>query len=526
MASDIPPGGSRQPRPGQPDAATVGALQAALQAGDLSAAATQIADIHATHPDFVPAMTLGMKVALARSDRDLAAHYAARWVASPALSGTDLYNAGVALKTSGLFQLAVTAYTRAVAKGVPDAHEAHNNMGVIQADALQDRAAALASFDAALALRPDFDAAYINRGNLFEEFGDFDGAVHNYTAAITHAPPAYECLARLGHCQTIAGADDPLIARLEAGLNSADANPLERESLAYALGHIWDGLEDYAQAFGAFTQANVLGNSYMPAYDRARETAKFDAVKAAFPASVFNPPAPPQSTAQTGAAPIFICGLFRSGSTLFEQIISGHAAVTPCGEIDFFDTLTRRDDFALPQGRALDADAVAAWRKAYRDTPLVRAVETPFFTDKRPDNLLYLGIIKQLFPQAKIVITQRAARDNAVSLYFTQFGPGQSYARDLSTIAHYQALVAGLTDHWQDCFGDDIVLADYDAFVRAPEPTARHIMEGLGLTWDKDCLNFHTRRNRVKTASYKQVRQKLYTSSSGRAANYDFAFKD
>ena len=36
----------------------------------------------------------------------------------------------------------------------------------------------------------------------------------------------------------------------------------------------------------------------------------------------------------------FICGMFRSGSTLVEQILAAHPAVTAGGEIDYFQRET------------------------------------------------------------------------------------------------------------------------------------------------------------------------------------------
>ena len=39
-------------------------------------------------------------------------------------------------------------------------------------------------------------------------------------------------------------------------------------------------------------------------------------------------------------------------------------------------------------------------------------------TDKRPDNFLYIGLIKSLFPDAKIVHTVRDPLDTCLSNYF------------------------------------------------------------------------------------------------------------
>ena len=40
-------------------------------------------------------------------------------------------------------------------------------------------------------------------------------------------------------------------------------------------------------------------------------------------------------------------------------------------------------------------------------------------TDKRPDNFLYLGVIKLMFPDAKIVHAVRDPLDNCLSVFFS-----------------------------------------------------------------------------------------------------------
>ncbi|WP_371397513.1 sulfotransferase [Fretibacter rubidus] len=506
-----------------PSESDLNPLQTLLTQGNFDAASTAAHELHHRFPQFVPVIKLGLQIALRRNDGAAATHYAKAWRTLPALSATDAFNLGHALKGAELYRDSVLAYERAIQIGVSNPHEAYNNKGVIEADFLLDAKTAAKSFTRAIALQPDDIAAYLNRGNIYEEFGDFDAAIDNYETAVVHCHRPYEALARLAHCIEIDSATHELFGRLHDAADDTKATPFERESLLFALGHKYDSLGDYSAAFDAFSRANKTGSA-LP-YNRAAETAKFEAIKAAFPPSVFK--LAPDTTGQDhGHKPIFICGMFRSGSTLFEQIISGSGDVTACGEIGFFDALVRRPDFALPRGQAIGSEALAGWRKRYHENPLINAVTTPFFTDKRPDNFLYLGLIKQMFPKAKIVVTQRAARDNALSLFFTQFGDGQAYARDLEDIAHYQDLFTDLMAHWQACFGHDIVTADYDSFIAAPEVEGQAIMDCLDLDFTPDCLAFHNRKNRVKTASYKQVRQKLYTSSSGRADNYAFAFKD
>jgi len=141
-------------------------------------------------------------------------------------------------------------------------------------------------------------------------------------------------------------------------------------------------------------------------------------------------------------------------------------------------------------------------------------------TDKRPDNVLHLAVIRAMFPAARIIHTRRELRDNCLSVWFQQLGAPLSYATDLADTAHYYRLQQRLVARWHELFGENIFTVDYDELVRDPEPVLRALLEFLGLPWDEACLEFQRARSQVKTASLWQVREPLHTRSSGRWQNY------
>lgn len=142
-------------------------------------------------------------------------------------------------------------------------------------------------------------------------------------------------------------------------------------------------------------------------------------------------------------------------------------------------------------------------------------------TDKRPDNFLHLGLIKTLFPNAKIIHTRRDPLDNLLSLYFLHLDPGMAYALDLEDAAHWYREHLRLMAHWKALYSNDIFDVDYDALVRNPEPAIERLLSFCGLGWEDNVLNFHRSRSTVKTASVWQVRQPLHARSSGRWRNYE-----
>jgi hypothetical protein len=146
--------------------------------------------------------------------------------------------------------------------------------------------------------------------------------------------------------------------------------------------------------------------------------------------------------------------------------------------------------------------------------------DAAFVTDKRPDNFLYLGLIKRLFPNAKIVHTTRNALDNCLSIFFLHLEQQMSYALNLKDIGHFYREYRRLMAHWKSQFSGDIFDFNYDALVSNPEPQFRALCEFLGVAWPGQVPEVAARSAVVKTASVWQVRQPLYRSSSGRSRHY------
>jgi Sulfotransferase family len=149
------------------------------------------------------------------------------------------------------------------------------------------------------------------------------------------------------------------------------------------------------------------------------------------------------------------------------------------------------------------------------------SADARFVTDKRPDNYLYIGLIKMLFPQAKIIHTMRSPLDNCLSIYFLHLDQGMSYALDLMDIGHHYAQYLRLMAHWKTLYGADILDVSYDDLVKDPKPVIAEMLEFLNLGWDERCMSVPPTGRAVKTASVWQVREPLYQHASGRARHYE-----
>jgi tetratricopeptide (TPR) repeat protein len=437
------------------------------------------------------------------------------------------YNLGLLQRRAGKLDAALASYRRALSLGVSAPEEVHLNCGVIYME-LHQVEAAEHELRTALRLHPGYAPALHNLANLCEDLGRRDEACDLYRQILRLEPKHYEALARLANAQPLGKASaadhSAMVSSLRQALADPAASAAEKASLGFALGRLLDDQREYDAAFAAYARSNLDSKASagpgFRAYDRRAQETFVDELLRAFPSPpprgrVVSKPAPPG-----GPAPIFICGMFRSGSTLVERLLSADPAVRAGGELGLIPSLVNGPLLPFPASMAsVSADSIARMASGYVEELQRRFAGAAYATDKRPDNFLYLGLIKRLFPRAKIVHTMRAPLDNCLSVYFLHLDHGMSYALDLADIGHYYRQYRRVMAHWRALYGEDILDFDYDAFVSDPKPAAARLFEFLGLKWQDHYLELPA-QGAVRTASVWQVRESIYRRSSGRARNY------
>lgn len=426
------------------------------------------------------------------------------------------FNLALMERQAGRFAAALAAYDEAVRRGVSGPEEAWLNRGVIHADDLGRPDLALQDLEAALAIAPDWLPALLNLGNLHEDMGRREAAAEVYAQVLAVAPGHPVAMARAAGLARLTGPDDPVIATLRSALSRPGMNVADRAELGFALGRALDQVGAYDDAFAAYAAANAASRAIDPEgarYDRAGHERFIDSLIAAFPE-------PAAAVADAGAPPVFICGLFRSGSTLVEQIMAGHSRVTGGGELGLVPGLARAVA-GYPQALAgAGPEVFEQLRGLYLGGLKTARPQADVVTDKRPDNFLHIGLIKAMFPNARIVHTVREPLDVILSNWFLHLDRSMGHALDLGDLAHWHGQYVRLMRHWKTLY-PDILDLDYDALVVEPRPAIERLLAYCGLDWEAAVLDFHKAAAPVRTASVWQVREPLYRRSSGRWRNYE-----
>jgi tetratricopeptide (TPR) repeat protein len=451
-----------------------------------------------------------------RGERDQAAQsYAAAIEREPTLA-VARFNHACFLRRGGQLEEALREHQQALDLGIAQPEEVLSNMAAIHTQLRRDEPARTL-LERALAANPRYLPALYNLGLLREETGDRDGAIALFERILGQDPSYFDALIRIAHARRVVRPGDPVVKKLRRALRRSQLDPLTREGLHIALGKVLDDAGAYDEAFGQFQQGNRWAAARVPAYDRPATEQRTAKILETFSAE-WLARAEPVSERRL----IFITGMFRSGSTLFEQVLAAHPGIVAGGEIDYFGPQLARLGLSFPEGLARPgADTWRALGTGYLDY-LDRTFPTGrIVTDKRPDAFALLPLMRALFPNARFVHTVRDPMDTCLSIFFEQLESGLSYATDLENAAHYYNQYRRLMARWKALFGDAIYDAVYDEFVIDPEATTRALLRFLDLDWHPGCLDFQHVANRVRTASVSQVREPLYRRSSGRWRNYE-----
>jgi hypothetical protein len=307
---------------------------------------------------------------------------------------------------------------------------------------------------------------------------------------------------------------------LEAKCADAAVPEGERVEMLFALGGIEDRAGRYEAAFRHFSEANALLRAAQQRaglqFDRAKLTRDVDKLIAAFTPEVFGNVA---GWGDPAEAPVFIVGMPRAGSTLFEQIAASHSAVFGAGE---------RFEMALPARRVGQMPNALWTPMSLRENAAVYlaplqalAGGAARIVDKMPDNIFMLGLIAAMLPNARVIFCERDARDTAISCFFQNFAQPIAFDTDLGDCAFRGREIARLTAHWQKVLPLRWTVMNYEKLLGDLEGESRRLIGFLGLEWEEQCLRFHESTRAVRTASWAQVRQPLYQGSAGRWRNYE-----
>jgi len=396
----------------------------------------------------------------------------------------------------------------------PDFFGAFNNLGNLYL-AMRQPDKAVDCYRRAIALNPYFAMAYNNLGRSLRVLGDFDAAVTSYRKALELEPdlvPAHFNLATTVRHREY----DSDMQAMERVIEKNGPDNVANIELLFALGKSYEDIGNTEKSIDYFLSANAAYRRQIR-FDIKQVVREFATISSIFGRHLFEKN---QGSGYESELPVFIVGMPRSGTSLVEQILASHPQVYGAGELDDLKRILYRE---MPvETRAPFPDCVNDLGNSdFRDIGLryVQGLKqwsssATRITDKMPHNFLFVGMIRLILPQARIIHCVRDPVDTCLSCFIHYFASESfGFCYDLAELGEYFRLYAQLMDHWRDVLPDAMLDVRYEDIINDQEGQTRRLLEYCGLDWNDQCLDFHETERPVITASTEQVRQPIYASS-------------
>lgn len=373
-------------------------------------------------------------------------------------------------------------------------------------------------------ITPDDPKIIGAKATLLEKLGEYDKAHHLISDCFEkgYIPAGIvDIYSRLCHRYNEC---DNAITLMNKSLENNKLNKESRRGLLFTLAKLHDRLGNFEEAFARIEEANRLKNYR---YDHDSYVKYIDRLISPEVTQLLNQTKSwryPDHDIQ----PVFIVGMPRSGTSLIEQILASHPQVFGGGERHEISSLAQKLPFmegvhgVYPECLAdLDSDLIAQILEAYESYSKDLPSGTTLMTDKMPENFQHIVFIRLLFPNARIIHSVRNPIDTCLSCYFQQFTGYHDYAYDLEDLGKHYVEYKRLMDHYRDIANIPMLEVKYEDLVHDAEGWSRKMIEFCGLEWDERCLRFYETERVVRTASYDQVKEPVYTRSIDKWKHYE-----
>jgi tetratricopeptide (TPR) repeat protein len=414
----------------------------------------------------------------------------------------------------------------------------------------------------ALALDPGFDDARLNLAKLLYATQRWDEAITQYQQLIRNNPQDIPCHARLAFllessnrlaeaeqvaaaglkldptnpsmnlamaiCERRAGKLEQALLRFEA-INPAGMDTLQAASFHCERGLLYDRLDRIEPAWADFTEGNRLQAQGIQGsnVNKTRYTAELDR-HAQLDVSWLRGLS---ATSGEPAAPVFLVGFPRSGTTLLDQILDSHPRIQTLEEkpivrilCDEIDNLVR----GKPDGlKGLSPGHLARLRQLYFEyvADFVELRPGNLLIDKLPLNIARVPYILRIFPDARFILALRHPCDCVLSCFMHLFNPNDAMANfyTLEDTAALYARIMGMWRHWAELLQLHHHRVYYEHLVQDLPGEIKPLLDFLGLEWREEMARPHehaARRGHINTPSRSQVTQPIYQRAAGRWRRY------
>ncbi len=435
------------------------------------------------------------------------------------LAHFSLANVHVDLKE---YHDAVSCYQKAIEIN-PNIIGAHNNLGLVFRE-LNDFQNAIKSYQKAINARPSHAGAHHNLALTYKDIGEFDKAIESHLSALKYEPENLAHYHFLGDLKKDV-LDSKLENKVEKILKNEKCTENNKIYGNFLLAKYAKKNKNYEKEFDYLKLAHKnYFNSRIKKFKLGVKYCFEDVLQISQEAKVQKK----IKNQYNKIKPIFIIGVPRCGSTMVEKIIGSGKKIISIGEetavIENFVNKKILEKQSLNLGDVTEVREEL--NKIYKLKGLLVEKNNFIFTDKSLNNFFYLELIKDIYPEAKIINCNRDSLSSIISIFQNNLTE-LAWCHELNNIFKYFDNYFEIIDNYISVNPKEIYQLQYENLVNNPEQESKKLMEFCELPWDKKCLEFYKRKDLTsKTASNIQIREAIYKHSSKKYSPYKKLLKE
>jgi len=393
--------------------------------------------------------------------------------------------------------------------------EAMNNLGnlFLKQNKYKD---AIDSYKKVIDINSNFLPSHYNLAILYKSIGNFIKAKFHLEEVIKIKKDFYSAHRSLSEIIKY-DQENSHLNSLDEIYRDDNIKKEKKTEIIFALGKAFNDKKNFSKAFSYYKEANDLRKKQV-SFSKDKINKEFSNIKKLFNMNFVNK----MNIKNNDSSIIFILGMPRSGTTLVEQILSSHSDVFGGDELNMFPDLIERNFSKLTDIVETSSENLVHVFSEYFNFLKKISNNSKIITDKLPINFKWIGLIRSIYPNCKVIHCNRNSKDICFSVFKNYFTNKKlNFAYNLDDIVYFYNLYSDLMKHWEKEFPGFVTDIIYEDLVKNPVYEIKKLVKSCNLEWDQKCLTFYENSKPIKTASATQARKKMYTQSINSWKNYE-----